>query len=276
MNLTPALCSVHTHSLLCDGKCSLAEMARAAEAAGVRYFGASGHSHTPAPQDEGEVLPADMTAYRSAVLALRERYAGRMEVLLGLEEDSCADVTPAGFDYWIGSVHQLFVPGAGGYHVLDWDEEKLTRACRMLCGGDYFALARRYYEQAAAMAARRPTILGHLDLIVKFNAGGRFFDEADPRYRACALEALHAADPRATLLEINTGAVAKGWRAQPYPGQFLLREWRGMGGEVILTADAHAAGQVIFGYDQAAQWARAAGFSRTMLLTMAGTLACPL
>ena len=106
MRLTPFFCSVHTHSTMCDGKNTLAEMAAAACAAGVKYFGASGHSHTPMPEDEGCVLPADMTAYRAEVLRLREAYAGRMEVLLGIELDNCADVGAEGFDYWIGSAHQ--------------------------------------------------------------------------------------------------------------------------------------------------------------------------
>ena len=63
-------CSVHTHSTLCDGKDTLAEMVRAAFEAGAVSFGASGHSHTPIPEDEGGVLPADMTAYRAEVLRL--------------------------------------------------------------------------------------------------------------------------------------------------------------------------------------------------------------
>ena len=71
-----SFCSVHTHSRLCDGEDALAEMARAAFAAGAVSFGASGHSHTPIPEDEGGVLPADMTAYRAEVLRLREEYAG--------------------------------------------------------------------------------------------------------------------------------------------------------------------------------------------------------
>ena len=57
-------CSVHTHSICCDGKNTLTEMARAAYEAGAVSFGASGHSHTPLPEDEGCVLPADMSAYR--------------------------------------------------------------------------------------------------------------------------------------------------------------------------------------------------------------------
>ena len=63
--MTPRECTVHTHSTLCDGKNTLAEMAAAAYAAGVRHFGASGHSHTPVPSDEGNVLPADPAAYRA-------------------------------------------------------------------------------------------------------------------------------------------------------------------------------------------------------------------
>lgn len=75
MTLSPRMCSVHTHSTLCDGKASPEAMAAAAYDAGVRYFGVSCHSHTPIPDDEGAVLPADMTDYRAAVLALREQYA---------------------------------------------------------------------------------------------------------------------------------------------------------------------------------------------------------
>ena len=126
------------------------------------------------------------------------------------------------------------------------------------------------------MAERRPTILGHVDLIAKFNGDGTFFDEEDPRYRAAALEALHAADPGETLLEINTGAMARGYRSVPYPALFLLREWRDMGGKIILTADAHSAGTIVHGYAQAAALARAAGFERSTLLTRRGREERPL
>ena len=263
--------SVHTHSLLCDGKNTLAEMAAAALAAGVRYFGASGHSHTDIPHDAGNVLPADPVEYRSQLLALREQYRGRMEVLLGIEQDSCSpQPVPDWVDYWIGSVHNLHDPKTGNYHCMDWDREKLA-ACRdEMFGGDMLALTEAYYRDVAAMADRKPTILGHIDLVTKLNAGNVLFDETAPRYRAAALEALHAADPQATLLEINTGAISRGYRDTPYPAQFLLREWRSRGGRVILTADAHTTAHLLSGYEQAARWAQAAGFDTAVLLTLAG------
>lgn len=262
-------CSVHTHSRLCDGKDTLGSMARAAFEAGAVSFGASGHSHTPIPEDEGGVLPADMTAYRAEVLRLREEYAGKMDVLLGIELDNRADVTAEGFDYWIGSVHRLRGPDGGDYTV-DWDAETLERCLRGPFAGDSERMVEHYYREVRRMAARKPTILGHIDLITKFNEDGGFFDEEAPRCRAAALEALHAADPVETLLEINTGAMSRGYRSIPYPALFLLKEWRSMGGQVILTADAHSAGAIVYGYAQAAELARAAGFARSVLLTLSG------
>ena len=145
-----------------------------------------------------------------------------------------------------------------------------------LFGGDMLALTEGYYRDVAAMAERKPVILGHIDLVTKLNRGNALFDEEAPRYRAAALEALHHADPDKTLLEINTGAISRGYRDTPYPAAFLLREWRAMGGQVILTADAHSPETVIFGYRQAAALARAAGYRESVLLTGRGWEPCAL
>ena len=265
--------TVHTHSVLCDGKNTLEEMARAAFVAGAASFGASGHSHTEIPWDQGNVLPEDTADYRAEVLRLREEYQGRMEVLLGIEQDSQSpQPVPEWAEYWIGSVHNLYDPRTGRYHCVDWNAEHLSVCLREMFAGDMMALIRKYYADVSAMAEKKPTILGHLDLIVKLNQDGRFFDETAPAYRTMALEALHTVDPDATLLEINTGAMARGYRDTPYPALFLLREWREMGGQIILTADAHSAQAVAFGYNQAAEAARAAGFREHTLMTKQGPL----
>lgn len=275
MSLTPYHCSVHTHATLCDGKDSLEAMAAAAYAAGVKYYGVTCHSHTPIDLDVGFVLPADMTEYRKAVLAVREQYAGRMEVLLGLEWDSQSDILPEGFDYWIGSAHYQKAPN-GRHYAADWGDEPF-RACRdEVFGGDALAVTEGYFREVKQVAAMKPTILGHIDLITKLNAGNRFFDEESTRYKAAALDALHSVDPDATVLEINTGGMARGYREHPYPAPFLLKEWRSMGGRIILTADAHTADGILYGYDQSSALARAAGFDRCVVLTMNGFMDCPL
>lgn len=274
--MRPELCSVHTHSTMCDGKDTLEDMAKAAYERGVRYFGASGHSHTPNPADEGNVLPADVTEYRSKLLQLREQYQGEMELLLGLEWDSVSDVDWSGFDYWIGSVHNLYNPEEGRYYCMDWEREDLI-ACRdRYCGGDVYRMIERYFHDVAMVAEKSPTILGHIDLITKLNGDGSLFDEENPRYQRAALETLHAVDPSKTLLEINTGAIARGYRTMPYPADYILKEWKQMGGQVILTSDAHRADAIVYGYDLAAECAKRAGFRESILLTKDGWKPCAL
>lgn len=273
--LSPYLCSVHTHAAFCDGKDSLEDMAAAAYAAGVKYYGVSCHSHTPIDLDVGFVLEADMTAYREAVLRLRQQYAGRMEVLLGLEWDSQSDILPEGFDYWIGSAHYQKAPN-GKCYAADWGEEAFA-ACRdEAFGGDALAVTEGYFREIEKVAAKKPTILGHIDLITKLNGGNKFFDEDAPRYKAAALHALHSVDPEATVLEINTGGMARGYRNAPYPAMFLLEEWKRMGGRIILTSDAHNASGILYGYDASIALAKSAGFNSCVLLTDTGFSECPL
>ena len=274
--MTPFVCSVHTHSTFCDGAHSMAEMAAAAYGAGVQYYGFSGHAHTPCPSDVGVCMKADLTDYREEARRLQQEYKGRMEILLGIEWDVCSDVERSGFDYWIGSVHNLRGLERGDYVCVDWNVEHLTDGCKRLFGGDFLSMAEAYYREVWHIATMKPTILGHIDLITKLNAGNRLFDEEAPRYQRAALDALHAVEPESTLLEVNTGAMARGYRNAPYPAMFLLRAWQKMGGRVILTADAHSTQHITYGYQQAIELVKAAGFDSTTLLTATGWKACPI
>lgn len=157
---------------------------------------------TPFPLDEGGVLPRDMTEDRSTAFRLREQYAGRMDILLGLEWDSC--VEPDGFDYRIGSVHYQRAPG-GAYYTTGWDDEMFLLCLNEGCGGDAMAAAARYDEEAAWTARKKAAISGHFDGIVRLNQGNKYFDS--PRYQELALEALRAA---ALLLKINQKNPQKG------------------------------------------------------------------
>ena len=149
---------------------------------------------------------------------------------------------------------------ARGVLVRHFDAPRISDYCRITIG---------------SMAESGPDILGHIDLITKFNSGGAFLDEADPRYKKAALAALHAAHPEKTLLEINTGAISRGYRETPYPALFLLKEWRVLGGELIITSDSHSADTVVFGYAGAIELARAAGYDRAFTLTREGRLELP-
>lgn len=263
-------CTVHCHTNLCDGKNTPAEMAEAAAGAGIQVLGFSGHSHTP--HDESYCMSEENTGrYRQEIALLQAQYAGRLSILCGIEWDLTSDQPLAGWDYTIGSVHYLAGPKTGRRYPADNSAGELS-ACLDEFDRDGEAMAGAYFRSVVQAAKNRPTILGHFDLIKKLNGQGQYFDEASPRYQKAALEALEACFGQVCALEINTGGVARGYRQEVYPAPFLLRRWRRLGGEVILTADAHNAQGLLFGFEAAAQTAREAGFDHVVTLNPAGRL----
>ena len=98
---------LHMHTTYCDGLNTAEEMIVSAIDKGLSVVGLSGHSFTP--HDTCYCMSREGTLqYIDEVKRLREKYEGRIKVLLGLEMDYYADTDTAPYDYIIGSVHYLF------------------------------------------------------------------------------------------------------------------------------------------------------------------------
>lgn len=237
----------HTHTVLCDGKDTPEAMVKAAIARGFSHIGFSAHAHTPC--DESYCLSAEKTAeYKQTVAALKEAYKGQITVLCGIEQDRYSDLPVDDYDYVIGSVHYIQV--AGQYIPVDETAAILQKAAAEYFGGDMLALAEAYYKTVAELAITRPSIIGHLDLITKFNQNNALFDESDPRYLAAAKGAIDALLPLRVPFEVNTGAISRGYRDTPYPAAPLLRYIGEQGGRVILSGDAHSAAGLGFQFEE--------------------------
>ena len=265
--------NLHTHTRYGDGKNTPEEMVLRAIRAGCASLGFSEHSPLPPELDpDGWTMAEnDMARYRSEVLALRDKYAGKISLYLGLEQDMDSSVTEGPWDYRIGSVHGLHADGC--YFSVDNTAAVLRDAVERCYGGDPMALAEAYYRKLSQVAeATGCEIVGHFDLLTKFNEDGAFFDESSPRYRKAALEALEALSGRGLIFEINTGAISRGYRTAPYPAPFLLRELRRRGEAICITSDSHSADTILFGSAQAAELARSCGFTESMVLTEKGFL----
>ncbi|MCF0248225.1 MAG: histidinol-phosphatase HisJ family protein, partial [Synergistes sp.] len=219
--------NLHTHTNFCDGKDSPEEMVAAALALGVESLGFSGHS--PLPGEPGNWANMDVAAYRKEILRLREKYAGRIEILLGIEQDADSPASQYQWDYIIHSVHGIRV---GGEIIwMDESPDVTESAVRRHFGGKAEALAEAYYRRIAEKALEYADaegsfvrIVGHLDLLTKYSERQKLFDEENSRYKKAAFEAIEALSGRGLIFEINTGPVARGYRTTPYPSAMLLRE----------------------------------------------------
>ena len=254
----------HTHSTFCDGKDTPSAMCARAFELGFEALGFTGHSGGGV--DTCGMSEAAAAAYRGEIARLKAEYAGRMELYCGIEQDCFSGRVPEGYDYAIGSVH--YVCRDGEYLCVDWSAER-TRENVKKYGGDPYAYAEAYFALVGEVLERTGAdIVGHFDLIRKFDDEGKMLDGNHPRYIRAVSDALDrlCANGKRPVFEINTGAMARGYRSAPYPSLGILREIRARGCYIMITTDCHDRELLDFGYGEAAGIARQAGFGSQMTI----------
>lgn len=256
--------NLHMHSTWDDGKSTVEEMILASRDAGLASVGVS--VHCPMPFENDWECPVErLPDYRAEVRALADKYAGSIKVYLGIEWDVSAaalDLSP--YDYVIGSVHELPVDG---HRSVDANAETTARFLAECFGGDADAAAEMYFAEMDKVAARPEVgIVGHFDLLTKFDEQRGFFNENSPRYRRAAERAMEKLVAAGKIFEVNTGAISRGYRTTPYPSAQWLRLLREMGGRVTVSADAHHKSGVTCAFDLAERMVREAGFTEIWVL----------
>lgn len=265
---------LHTHTTFCDGKDPAETLVLTAIGKGMKAIGFSGHSYTTVEPDCC-MSPEQTVEYRREAARLRETYRGKIAVYCGIEQDFYGEERPVGYDYVIGSVHDTFYDGA--YLTIDDTVEIVLRDVREHCGGDFYRWVRCYYETVAQLPQKTGCdVIGHLDLVQKFNQDDRLFSSSDVRYRKALLETVDALLERDCIFEINTGAVARGYRREPYPASYALRRIAEKRGRVILSSDAHRRENLMFGFEDAVHYAASCGIGGITVLTENGFVTEPI
>ncbi|MBP3634550.1 MAG: histidinol-phosphatase HisJ family protein [Oscillospiraceae bacterium] len=258
--------SAHNHTVFCDGKSTAEEMVLKALELGFVSLGFSGHGYSP--YDPTGMPRKDEIAYREEVKRLQQVYGDRLEILLGVEHDSLMPYDTFAYDFMIESVHNLY---KNRYvYSVDWDQPHLEEAIHVH-GGDVYDYCKVYFEACAETYLASPAqIAGHLDLVCKFNEKTPLFDELDPRYLDPAFQALDCALEKNMVIEVNTGAMARGYKSIPYPAPAILKRVKEKGGQVMVNSDCHDANNLIFGYDTARELLLSCGFTSAVILRKHG------
>ena len=238
----------HTHSTWCDGKATPEEMVLGALARGFDTLGFSSHAMLPADPYDWTLTTATVQGYAAEIRALAERYAGRIRILTGVEADyvkgACtpdraayASIRP---DYIIGSVHFVVAPD-GAWVAVDNTPEILVADVRDHFRGRYEDFIRAYFEQQREMVRTCDfDIIGHPDLCRKFNGRLGYLDESAAWYRAELEATAEAFAASGRVVEVNTGAISRGWMDDAYPSAAFRDLLRARGVRFLLSSDAHA------------------------------------
>ncbi len=231
--------SLHNHTVFCDGKSTPWQMLESAFKEGITDLGFSRHSDYAffcgdrPSEDE----------YIKAIEELKKANPYPVKVYLGVEEDLFAPVDKGKYEYTIGSTHHF--EKEGKRYPIDHTAEDLERALEEFFGGNALSLAEQYYSQVLACAKKKPTVLGHFDLIRK--CGGKIVDFNSPKYLSLALDCASACVSEGVVFEVNYGAIPRKKLNSPYPSDEILSYIIGKGGKVTLSTDCHDANQIAFG-----------------------------
>ena len=243
------LSDLHTHTSFCDGKRAAEATVLEAISRSYHTIGISGHSYTPF---DTSYCMTDVTGYFAELARLKALYADRISLQIGIEMDALAGARPPEADYIIGSVHYFSTPN--GRFDVDKSPAELSRALSIGYAGNEHRMIDAYFASVVDVATRlRPEIVGHFDLLTKFEEIGSPLDTRSDYYFGAALDALAATVAVAPRLEVNSGAISRGYRSAAYPSDRLLTAALELGARLILTSDAHAPENIGYAFAESAE-----------------------
>ena len=276
--------NLHTHTTFSDGKHSLEENVLSAIEKNMLSLGFSDHSYTGCDTSYC-ADQASYSEYLRTIQQLKQTYSEQIQLYAGLELDyysvmshipviskslgngkkdhTYIDRTAFGFsleeikryDYMIAAVHYIIKDEI--CYPIDHSPEQQLDCIQNAFDGDVFAMAQFYYDILCEHVEMiNPTCVGHFDVITKFS----LMPEDDERYRDIARKALRRVLKTCPYIEVNTGAIARGWRKTPYPADYLLQTLFEEGGKPVLGSDSHDQSNLIFHFDETIELLKQIGF----------------
>ena len=228
------LTNYHTHTTFCDGKDTAEEMVIVAIDKGFKSLGISEHMTTRFYNDHSTKA---LSEYIDEIKRLKEKYKKEIEIYLGIEEDNYSLCDRSRFEYIIGSCHK--VKFQNKLYALDNNYEEFLNVLALF-ENNPIKLAEEYYSEFCNYILwRKPDIVGHFDLITKFDQkeSSIFFNNKE--YIALSEKYIKEALKSDCIFEINTGAIACGYRTTPYPAENLLYIMKENNAKITLSSDCH-------------------------------------
>ncbi len=255
--------NMHTHSVYCDGMDTPEEMIHSALEGGFDILGFSGHGYSPF--DTASMSPKGTLEYQKTIRMLEKKYQDQITIYLGIEQDStCRIPSRDPYDFVIASVH--FLEKDGAFRAVDYSRQEFDSVLAEWYDGNILQMAEDYYRRVGDQADfAEADILGHIDLFTKYNEDESYIRFNDPEYLRIACDCLDRIGDR-LIYEVNTGAIARGYRTLPYPDANLLACMKERNLRIMLNSDCHDRRKLDCGYELSLDLIKKAGFQELWIL----------
>ncbi|MBC3805145.1 histidinol-phosphatase HisJ [Acetobacterium fimetarium] len=265
----------HIHSEYCDGQNTLEEMTKAGIAAGLKSIGFA--SHMPLPfKNDWTMDEAKLSHYFEEISDLKEKYASSIEIYCGMEIDYFIDrqdiselakeILPK-LDYTIMSIHTIGSTYGNEVSYIDDTREDFARGIKNYYDNQPQQFIEAYYKGIGEMVLRhQPDVLGHIDLIKKYNQENFFFDENDFWYQETVKKCLDTIAETRTRMEINTGANMRVPGVGRYPSDWMIPEMEKRKIQITVGGDSHSVEGIVNEYNEAEMFLLSCGYKEYWML----------
>ena len=256
----------HSHSTFCDGRSSMEDFVKYAIAKGLKKYGFSSHAPLPFSTFWNMNLD-DLPEYQMEFYRLKEKYASKIELYIGLELDYINGFFEFGhnlysthsFDYLIGSVHYMDQLPNGDFWCVDGNFQDFYAGLKTLYDGEIRPAVERFYEISSLMIGKGGfDIVGHFDKIALNGSKCADFDITDSWYKNSVGEVLELIKNKGLILEINTKSLAS--KGMTYPDVQFFPLINELQIPIVVNSDCHYPTNVIDGFEPTFRALKELGF----------------
>ena len=217
------------------------------------------------PEETWELLDyynyrADFESSVSAVTALKEKWAGKLNLICGVELGQILHDTDAAktanadsrVDFIIGSVHQVM--GEKDFYFIEYDKMTMD---------EIYGLLERYFKEVYALSKTELfDVVGHIIYCLRYMKQRHGINADISRYDDIIAETFRNLAQNGKGIEINTSGLRQGF-GDCFPNLKYAKLFRDMGGEIIsFGSDSHTVEDIGANIADGMRIARAAGFTR--------------
>ncbi|WP_157142817.1 histidinol-phosphatase HisJ [Brachyspira pilosicoli] len=259
--------NLHTHTTYCDGKNSIEENILYAIEKNFISLGFSGHSYLPF--DNSSMSRENTIKYLEDIKKLKEIYKDKIQIYSGIEADYYSNLNKITdkemmLDYRIGSVH-FIKDDENNYFSIDSSKQNFENTLKHF--GTIKEVVLRYYNNLIDMInTQKPYIIGHLDLIRKYNFNKEYFTEEEDWYIKKLNEVLEVIKKSNSIVEINTRKMNKDNLNAHYPSNDTIKKLLKLNIPIIINTDAHSANTLDYFYYEMAEELKKLGYTKIKML----------
>lgn len=258
--------NLHTHSTYSDGKNSVEEIILKAISLNFESIGFSEHAECKYDIGCPELKLNKQIEYFKLLDLMQEKYPN-IKIYKGLELEYLYPKYKGDLDYSIGSIHNFLIDGK--IYNIDYKVELLKELIEVVGGEKNFIL--KYYEYLLNFAKTNNfDIIAHIDLYTKFNEIEPLFNTKSSWYIDTLKNVIEELNKLDKLIEINTGAIARGYRKEPYPELNIIKILKELDSKIIVGSDSHSLNTLDYYFKEIEQILIKQGISKLYKLSPSG------